>query len=67
MVFGQVWHAPKEETGGGSAWGAGLIYGLRAGPQWQDPRTADLQVATHRLTAAIHPENPSCNCKLNAP
>lgn len=37
-----VWHAPKEETGGGSAWAAGMLYGLLDGDNYVDPRSADL-------------------------
>lgn len=40
-----VWHIPKEETGGGSAWASGFIYGLldSSTDSYADPRTADLR------------------------
>ena len=39
-----VWHIPKEETGGGSAWASGFIYGLldSSTDTYADPRNADL-------------------------
>jgi sugar/nucleoside kinase (ribokinase family) len=37
-----VWHVPKEETGGGSAWAAGFLFGLLGGGEsYADPRTCD--------------------------
>ena len=46
-----VWHIPKEETGGGSAWASGFIYGLlnRSTNIYADPRRADLR---HMLRSA---------------
>lgn len=40
-----VWHVPKEETGGGSAWASGFIHGLLAAGNgsYADPRTVDLK------------------------
>lgn len=39
-----VWHVPKEETGGGSAWASGFLYGLlEGGDAYADPRTAALR------------------------
>ena len=46
-----VWHVPKEETGGGSAWASGFIHGLLEGGAvgYADPRTA---VMRHPLRSA---------------
>ena len=39
-----VWHVPKEETGGGSAWASGFLYGLlEGGDAYADPRSAALR------------------------
>ena len=40
-----VWHIPKEETGGGSAWASGFIYGLldSSTERYADPRSTDLR------------------------
>ena len=43
-----VWHIPKEETGGGSAWASGFLFGLLAagsGVSYADARSVDLSSA----------------------
>lgn len=43
-----VWHVPKEETGGGSAWAAGFLFGLLqagGGLSYADARSVDLSSA----------------------
>lgn len=46
-----VWHIPKEETGGGSAWASGFIYGLldSSTDSYADPRSAEMR---HALRSA---------------